>query len=134
MILNSEIELTHESKVYQHLHERHPNLVFNSTGIKFKILADTDKYWWEISFKKYQIQLKLEKDGVDIVDLIADTFVNPPVFKLIAPNIIPTNFGREQPTIDQSLIIDTNNPGGLYMKGKLGDHAKTGTDLSLQED
>ena len=52
MILNSEIELTYESKIYQYLHETHPNLVFNSTGIKFKILLDTDKYWWEISFKK----------------------------------------------------------------------------------
>merc|ERR1712002_1412320 len=123
MILNSEIELTQESKIYQYLHERHPNLVFNSTGIKLKILADTDKYWWEISFKKYQIQFKLDKNGVDIVDLIADTFVNPPVFKLRAPNIIPTSFGSEQLTINQSLIINTNNPGGLYMEGKLVDNA-----------
>ena len=63
-------------------------MVFNSTGIKLKILADTDKYWWENSFKKYQIQFKLEKDGLDIVDLIADTFFYPHVFKLMAPNII----------------------------------------------
>ena len=88
----------------------------------------------EISFNKYQIQFKIDKDGVDIDDLIADTFVNPPVFKLIAPNIIPTNFGREQPTIDPSLIIDTDNPGGLYMEGKQGDNAKNGTNLSQQDD
>jgi len=100
--LDSEIELTSESKIYQYLHEKHPNLAFNSTGFKLKILAE--KYW-EIFLKKYQIQFKLEKDGLNIVDFIADTFVDPHEFKLIAPNtsIIPSNLGMNQPSSDMTV-------------------------------
>ena len=55
--------------------------------------------------KKYQIQFKLEKDGLNIVDFIADTFVDPHVFKLVAPNkkIIPSNLGMNQPSIDKTV-------------------------------
>merc|ERR1719450_980415 len=114
--LDSEIDLTGESKIYQYLHEKHPNLAFNSTGFKLKILAE--KYW-EIFVKKYQIQFKLEKDGLNIVDFIADTFVDPHVFKLVAPNkkIIPSNLGMNQPSIDKTVDY---HPGS-HQDDDLGD-------------
>jgi len=93
---------------------------------------------WNLLGPQLKIGFQLQKDGILVVDLLADTTSTPYTFKLPTPSIFRI-WGTSQLTFETtvnhqpgSLVIDSDINGGLNIEGSLDNNENNGKNFSLK--
>merc|ERR1712156_1003793 len=87
---------------------------------------------------KFTVDVKLYKEGNQVVTLDIDTTVKPYKFLFVAPNVFKrwnVKYDKIEGTMDhvigKSINIKTNIGGGIEIDGNRGDNSKGGRDINI---
>merc|ERR1712126_84502 len=124
LILTSDMTLNPASKLHALL-ESSPVGAFQQRRNKFKIFIEKNNRNFIFPSSKLRIEWEVERDGVRLVDIKADTVGSPSRFSVSIPKLFESVAFAENPvtlTIDhqtdssqRSLVIETNFAGGMKL-------------------
>ena len=136
MDLVTDLTLNSKSMVWAFLDKNYPYGAFNVRKNTLKVFVDRQNY--NKFLPKFNIDLKLFKEGQQVVDLTIDSRSKPYKFLFVAPNVfnrwnIP--YDKIEATlahdIGSKVVFHTNIGGGIDIEGSRGDNAKGGRDIHI---
>jgi len=122
--------------VWAFLDKNYPYGAFNVRKNTLKVFVDRQNY--NKFLPKFNIDLKLYKEGVEVVDLTIDSRNTPYKFLFVAPNVfarwnIP--YDKIEATlahdIGSSIVFNTNIGGGIDIEANRAMNAKGGRDIHI---
>merc|ERR1712048_274841 len=136
MDLVTDLTLNSKSMVWAFLDKNYPYGAFNVRKNTLKVFVDRQNY--NKFLPKFNIDLKLYKEGQQVVDLTIDSRSKPYKFLFVAPNVfnrwnIP--YDKIEATlahdIGSKVVFHTNIGGGIDIEGSRGDNSKGGRDIHI---
>merc|ERR1712179_76077 len=120
---HSEMTLNPESILHGLIEKNYPFGAFRARTNTFKITID--KHERNILLRKFKLEFDITKDGLHVLDIVADTTVSPYNFNFRAPNLfrrLHINQEAITVTVDHvrgsHLIIDANVGGGVHVEAR----------------
>jgi len=120
---HSEMTLNPESILHGLIEKYYPFGAFRARTNTFKITID--KHERNILLRKFKLEFDITKDGLHVLDIVADTTVSPYNFNFRAPNLfrrLHINQEAITVTVDHvrgsHLIIDANVGGGVHVEAR----------------
>merc|ERR1719361_1093640 len=136
MTLNTDMTLNSKSILWTMMDKYYPYGAFNVRRNEVRVFVDKKER--NLLLPKFLIDVKLYKEGVQVVTLDIDTTVKPYKFLFIAPNVFKrwnVKYDKIEGTmmhdIGKSIEINTNLGGGIQIKGDRGDNNKGGRDINI---
>merc|ERR1712227_665595 len=136
MDLVTDLTLNSKSMVWAFLDKNYPYGAFNVRKNTLKVFVDRQNY--NKFLPKFFIDLKLFKEGAEVVDLTIDSRTTPYKFLFVAPNVfarwnIP--YDKIEATlahdIGNSVVFNTNIGGGIDIEANRAMNAKGGRDIHI---
>merc|ERR1712227_1100463 len=136
MDLVTDLTLNSKSMVWAFLDKNYPYGAFNVRKNTLKVFVDRQNY--NKFLPKFFIDLKLFKEGAQVVDLTIDSRNKPYKFLFVAPNVfarwnIP--YDKIEATlahdIGSSIVFNTNIGGGIDIEANRAMNAKGGRDIHI---
>jgi len=136
MDVTTDMTLSSKSAIWAFLDKSYPYGAFNVRKNTLKVFIDRQNR--NLLLPKFLVDLKLYKEGAEVVDLTIDTRNNPYNLLFVAPNVfarwnIP--YDKIEATlahdIGKSLAFKTNVAGGIEIDASRGDNAKGGRDIHI---
>jgi len=136
MDVTTDLTLSKNSVVWAFLDKSYPYGAFNVRKNTLKVFIDRQNR--NLLLPKFLVDLKLYKEGEQVVDLTIDTRNNPYNLLFVAPNVfnrwnIP--YDKIEATlahdIGKSIAFKTNVGGGIEIDASRGDNAKGGRDIKI---
>merc|ERR1712045_270750 len=136
MTLNTDMTLNSKSILWTMMDKYYPYGAFNVRRNEVRVFVDKKER--NLLLPKFLIDVKLYKEGVQVVTLDIDTTVKPYKFLFIAPNIFKrwnVKYDKIEGTMDhdigKSINIKTNIGGGIEIQGNRGNNNKGGRDINI---
>ena len=136
MELVTDMTLSADSLVSKFLAQSYPYGTFKIRKNVLKIFVDRQNK--NLLFPKFNVDLKLYKEGQQVFDLTMDTRSKPYKFFWKAPNVFKRwniNYDHIEATlahdIGSKLVFDTNVAGGIHIEGTRGDNSMGGRDIHI---
>merc|ERR1719150_761789 len=114
----------------------YPYGAFNVRRNEIRIFVDKKNR--NLLLPKFTVDVKLYKEGNQVVTLDIDTTVKPYKFLFVAPNVFKrwnVKYDKIEGTMDhvigKSINIKTNIGGGIEIDGNRGDNSKGGRDINI---
>jgi len=139
-VVQSDLTLDPESMLYGFIQNHHPFGAFLTRTMTLKITRNyrtrNDR---NAFFRGTKIEYKITKDGVIVLDMVADTRASPYNFNLRANNLFRMMNIHEDAitlTVDymrgSHIIIDTNIGGGVHMEARQADNSLGGKAIDMR--
>merc|ERR1711983_378234 len=136
MELVTDMTLSADSLVSKFLAQSYPYGTFKVRKNVLKIFVDRQNK--NLLFPKFNVDLKLFKEGEQVFDFTADTRSKPYKLYWKAPNVFKRwniNYDHIEATlahdIGSKLVFNTNVAGGIDIEASRGDNAKGGRDIHI---
>jgi len=134
--LETDMTLNSQSFLYTMMEQHYPYGAFNVRRNEVKIFVDKKNK--NFFLPKFLVDVKLYKEGEQVVTLNIDSTTKPYNFLFIAPNVFRRwNIrydkieGQMHHDIGKSLKITTNIGGGIEIEGQRADNSKGGRDIHI---
>lgn len=136
MTLETDLTLNSQSILYTLMDRYYPYGAFNVRRNEVRIFADKQNK--NFLLPKFLIDVKLYKEGQQVVTLNIDSRTSPYTFLFVAPNVFDRwniNMDKIEGTMTHvpgsSIKIETNLGGGIEILGQRGDNSKGGRDIHI---
>merc|ERR1739848_873497 len=128
--------LSSQSILYKIMEEYYPYGAFEVRRNEVRIFVDKQNR--NLLLPKFLIDVKLYKEGQQVVTLKIDSRTRPYTFFFKAPNVFDRwniNYDHIEGTMNHvpgsSIKIETNLGGGIMIEGQRGDNNKGGRDIHI---
>ena len=136
MTLETDLTLNSKSILWTMMDKYYPYGAFNVRRNEVRIFVDKKNR--NLLLPKFTVDVKLYKEGKQVVTLDIDTTVKPYKFLFVAPNVFKrwnVKYDKIEGTMDhvigKSINIKTNIGGGIEIDGNRGDNSKGGRDINI---
>merc|ERR1711881_207393 len=134
--LETDMTLNSQSVLYELMDKYYAYGAFNVRRNEVRIFVDKQNK--NFLFPKFLVDIKLYKEGQQVVTLNIDSRSRPYNFLFIAPNVFDRwniNYdkieGKMTHIPGSSIKIETNLGGGIMIEGQRGDNSKGGRDIHI---
>jgi len=136
MTLETDLTLSSQSILWGLMEKHYPYGAFNVRRNEVRIFVDKQNR--NLLLPKFLIDVKLYKEGQQVVTLKIDSRTSPYTFFFKAPNVFDRwniNYDHIEGTMNHvpgsSIKIETNLGGGIEIEGQRGDNSKGGRDIHI---
>merc|ERR1712036_59682 len=134
--LETDMTLNSQSVLYELMDKYYAYGAFNVRRNEVRIFVDKQNK--NFLFPKFLVDVKLFKEGQQVVTLKIDSRSTPYTFLFVAPNVFDRwniNYdkieGKMTHVPGSSIKIETNLGGGIEIEGQRGDNSKGGRDIHI---
>merc|ERR1739844_427919 len=136
LTLETDLTLNSQSILWDMMNKHYPYGAFNVRRNEVRIFVDKQNR--NLLLPKFLVDVKLYKEGQQVVTLKIDSRTSPYTFFFKAPNVFDRwniDYDHIEGTMNHvrgsSIKIETNIGGGIEIEGKRGDNSKGGRDIHI---
>merc|ERR1739844_690707 len=136
LTLETDLTLNSQSILWDMMNKHYPYGAFNTRRNEVRIFVDKQNR--NLLLPKFLVDVKLYKEGQQVVTLKIDSRTSPYTFFFKAPNVFDRwniDYDHIEGTMNHvrgsSIKIETNLGGGIEIEGKRGDNSKGGRDIHI---